>query len=55
MRQNLAEHDKSYISVSAGRDKFDVFVDVDDMAVELCDVAFRRLRLPRREVFAKCI
>ena len=27
----------------------DVFVDVDDTAVELCDVAFRRLR-PRREV-----
>ena len=46
-RQDSAEHDECYISVS-------------NMAVEFDDVVFRRRRLPRREVFAegveeKCI
>ena len=59
-RQDSAEHDEGYISVSAGRGKIVVFLEVDYTAVELDDVVFRRRRLPRREVFTegveeKCI
>ena len=52
-RQDSVEHDKSYIGVSARRDKIDVFLNLDNTAVELYDVIFRRLRLPRRDVSAK--
>ena len=47
--QDSAEHDKCYISVSAGRDKTDVFLKVDYTAVELYDVTFLRLRLWRKD------
>ena len=49
-RQDLADHDKSYNSVSAGRDMIDVFLNVDYTASKLYDVIFRRVRLPRRDV-----
>ena len=49
----FVEHHECYISVSDGSGKIDVFLNVDHTAVELYDVAFRRLRLPRREVFAE--
>ena len=51
-RQISAEHDKIYVSVSAGRDKIDSFLNVDCAAVELYDVTSRRLRLPRRDISA---
>ena len=54
-RQDSAEHDECYISVSAGRGEIVVFLNVDYTAVELYEVVFRRRRLPRREVFAECV
>ena len=42
-RQDSVEHDKCYISVSASRDKIDVFLKLDYTAVELYDVTFLRL------------
>ena len=41
-RQDSAEHDECYISVSSGRGKIVVFLEVDYTAVELDDVVFRR-------------
>ena len=54
-RQDSAEHDECYISVSAGRSKIVVFLKIDYTTVELYNVVFRRRRLPRREVFAECV
>ena len=54
-RQDSAEHDECYISVSAGRGRIVVLLKVDYMTDELYDVVFRRRRLPRREVFGECV
>ena len=40
-------------NVSAGRDEIDGSPNIDCAAVELNDLTFRRLRLPRRDIFAE--
>ena len=50
-RKNIAaEHDKSYDSVSARRDKIDGLLNVDCAAVKLYDLTLRRLRLQRKDI-----